>query len=153
MIYKTPFYAATKALYGALSADESIGIDWFDSAVPIDEIEDYFKNQSEFAYGIFGAAEADCTPIKDHAIWTMSINIDVYSNYKGKKRITQILEALMNYLSSTAGWNTIQTALAAEDFQMSSIKVNALRVNVPIYGETGVWQSGSTSIVLTMDQI
>ena len=60
MIYKVPFVAISKAVYAVLSdTNNHIGLEWFDSAVPIYEIEDYFKSQAEFAYGIFGAADAD----------------------------------------------------------------------------------------------
>ena len=51
MIYKAPFYAMQKAVYAALSQSDS-GLQWYDSAVPIEEIAELHKNQAEFAYGI-----------------------------------------------------------------------------------------------------
>ena len=154
MIYKAPFTAISKAVYGVLS-DTNTGIDleWFDSAVPINEIDDYFKTQAEFAYGIFGAADADCTPNKDAAIWDSSLQLDIYSNYKGRKVIAEKLEAVLNYLSSDAGTDAIQAALNTEGFALISMTVGALRVNLPIYGDDGTWQSGGTNVVFRLSQL
>ena len=100
MIYKVPFVAISKAVYAVLSdTNNHIGLEWFDSAVPIYEIEDYFKSQAEFAYGIFGAADADCTPAKTVAVWDSTLQLEIYSNYKGRKVIAEKLEAVLNYLS------------------------------------------------------
>ncbi len=154
MIYTTPFYAVTKALYTVLSSESStVGLEWFDSSVPIEEIDDYFKNQSEFAYGIFGTSEADCEANKDLAVWNMNLTVEIYSNYKGRKVISQKLEALLNYLCTQTTLDAMQTVLAAEDFHMVKCTVGALRINLPMYSDNGVWQSGSTTLSFTISQI
>ena len=152
MIYKAPFYAVTKSVYSALSTMTD-GLEWFDSSVPINEIEDLFKAHTEFAYGIFGASTADCQPNKDMAVWQCSLSLDVYSNYKGRKAISVQLENLLNYFSSDTGWNALQAALEAEGFVMISVSVGALAINPPIYSEIGVWQSGSTALDFTIQQL
>lgn len=151
MIFRAPFYAVTKAVYSALKAMPD-GLEWFDSSVPIPEIEDFFKAQPEFAYGIFGASTADCMPNKDIAVWQCSLNLDIYSNYKGRKAISIQLEKLLNYFSTQEGWDAIQTALGAEGFSMIDIRVGALSINPPIYAELGVWQSGSTQLNFRVQQ-
>ena len=154
MIYKAPFTAISTAFYGAVSAEDCpIGIDWFDSSVPIEEIESLFRDQAEFAYGIFGASDADCTPNKGFAIWDASLRLEIYSNYKGRKVVADKLEALLNYLSSDIGYQAIQTGLNAHGFALVSIRVGGLRVNLPIYSENGVWQSGSTDVVFKLNQL
>lgn len=151
MNYKLPFYAVSKAIYNALSKKEQL--EWFDSAVPIEEIEDYFKKQAEFAYGIFGAANADCVANKNMATWDTSINLEVYSNYKGRKVVAQKLEQLLNYLSSDAGWELLQKSLNGEGFALISMNVGTMRLNLPIYSDNGVWQSGSTSVIFRVGQL
>lgn len=154
MIYKVPFVAISKAMYVVLSdTNNNIGLEWFDSAVPINEIDDYFKSQAEFAYGIFGAADADCTPNKTAAVWDSTLQLEIYSNYKGRKVIAQKLEAVLNYLSSEDGKSAIQSALNEEGFALISMTVNVLRVNLPIYSDNGVWQSGSTNISFMVSQL
>lgn len=151
MNYKLPFYAVSKAIYNALSKKGQL--EWFDSAVPIEEIEDYFKKQAEFAYGIFGAANADCVGNKDMATWDTSINLEVYSNYKGRKVVAQKLEQLLNYLSSDEGWELLQKTLNTEGFALISMNVGTMRLNLPIYSDNGVWQSGSTSVIFRVGQL
>ena len=154
MIYHVPFVAISKAVYAVLSdTNNNIGLEWFDSAVPINEIDDYFKAMDEFAYGIFGAADADCTPNKTAAVWDSTLQLEIYSNYKGRKVISQKLEALLNYLSSNEGTEAIQSAFNAEGFSLISMTVGALRVNLPIYSDNGVWQSGSTNISFRVSQL
>ena len=154
MNYKAPFTAISTALYGALSDEDCpIGIDWFDSAVPIEEIESLFRDQTEFAYGVFGTSDADCTPNKDSVIWDASMQLEIYSNYKGRKVIADKLEALLNFLSSQEGYNAIQSNLLSHRFSLVSISVGGLRVNLPIYSENGVWQSGSTNVVFKVNQM
>jgi len=152
MIFKAPFTALTKSLYAVLNNNPSVGLDWFDSAVPINEIDDYFKAQAEFAYGIFGQSDADCAPNKTAVVWDGSLQLEVYSNYKGRKVVAQKLEALLNYLSND-GFAALGTELNREGYSLVSLTVGALRVNLPMYSDNGVWQSGGTTIRFQLHQI
>jgi len=152
MIFKAPFTALTKSLYTVLNNNPSVGLDWFDSAVPINEIDDYFKAQAEFAYGIFGQSDADCAPNKTAVVWDGSLQLEVYSNYKGRKVVAQKLEALLNYLSND-GFAALGTELNREGYSLVSLTVGALRVNLPMYSDNGVWQSGGTTIRFQLHQI
>ena len=152
MIYKAPFYAVNKAIYYALS-NSDIGLEWFDSGVPIEEVEDYFKNRSEFAYGVFTTATSDTVSNKDAVIWDSTLGIEIYSNYKGRKVIAQKLEALLNFLSNNDGWQKLSQALYNEGFALISVTVGNLTVNMPINDNTGIWQSGSTNLTLKLQQL
>ena len=153
MIYKAPFTAIAKALNSVLNNNPSVSLEWFDSAVPITEIDDYFKNQSEFAYGIFGQSDADCAANKTAVVWDGSLQLEIYSNYKGRKIVAQKLEALLNYLSSDTGFTALNTALSTEGYSLVSLTVGSLRVNLPIHGDTGDWQSGGTVISFRLHQL
>lgn len=153
MIYKAPFFAVSKAVYSGLSTATTIGLQWFDASVPIKEVEAQFKGQTEFAYGIFGTSSADCLPNKDMAIWECSLRLEIYSNYKGRKVISQKLEALLNYFSSDAGWQKLQSVFTAQGYQLLSMNVGTLIVNPPLYTDIGVWQSGTTEITFKINQL
>lgn len=150
MMYKAPFYYVGKALYSALS---NMDIEWFDSSASVDDIESYFKNQSEYTYGILGTSTADCVANKDTIIWDCSTMLEIYSNYKGRKVISIAIGDLLNYLCSTNGWNALQTSLNSNGYTLISINVGAMSVNMPIYGDYGIWQSGTTTINLKIQQI
>ncbi len=153
MLFKAPFTAVTSALYSVLSAEGNSDIEWFDSAVPIKEIEEYFKNQAEFAYGIFGASDADVVSNKTVAIWDCSLQLEIYSNYKGRKVIAEQLAAFLNLLSSGNGQAALQAALNAEGFVLISMEYSPLRVNLPIYSDNGIWQSGSVNMTFRVHQL
>ena len=152
MKYKAPFYAVSKATYGALQAS-NIGLQWFDSSVPFEEIESQFRGLEEMSYGVFGDSRADCQPNKDLAVWDCSLSLDIYSNYKGRKIISQNLEALLNYFSDDEGWNNLQAIFLQEGYKMISLQVGELRINRPIYLDIGVWQNGNTSISFKIEQV
>lgn len=152
MTYKTPFYAISKALYKALK-DSPVGLEWFDSSVPIYEIEEFFKEQAEFSYGVFTTARADTLDYKDSIVWDSTLGCEIYSNYKGRKIIAQKLEALLNYLSDTEGWQKLSEAFDEEGFGLISITVGAMTVDMPMVTDAGVWQSGSTEISFRIQQI
>lgn len=151
MKYILPFYAIQKALFVALTASD-IGINWFDAGSSTDEIESFYKGSSEFAYGIIAAADADAMGTKDAVSWNTSIDLEIYSNYKGRKPLTQIMEKLLNYICMNAAWNALEAVLNPLGFGLVSINVGNLRVNLPIYGDTGIWQSGMTTLRFTVKQ-
>ena len=112
-----------------------------------------FHDKSEFAYGIFGASEADCVSNKTAVIWDCSLQLEIYSNYKGRKVVAEQLNALMTFLSSKAGTAALQTALNKEGFALISMQFRPLRVNLPIYSDNGVWQSGSVNVTFRVGQL
>ena len=79
--------------------------------------------------------------------------MEVYSNYKGRKRIAERLETLLNFLSSQEGWDTLQAILHANGFHLWRVTVNNMRINLPVYSEKGIWQSGAASVVLEIAQL
>lgn len=150
MHYKAPFYSVGKAIYSALS---NMDIEWFDSSASADDVEEFFKEQSQYSYGILGTSTADAIPNKDTVIWECSTMLEIYSNYKGRKVITKNLEDLLNYLSSQDGWDAIQRELNDEGYVLIAITVGSLSVNMPMFGDYGVWQSGTTSVQLKIQQV
>lgn len=151
MIYKLPFYSLQKAVFSALSSMG--GLEWFDSATGIDSIVSYFKNGEEFAYGIINPSSADCSPNKDTAFWEVSFTLEIYSNYKGSKRVEQELELLLNYFSTNEGWNKLQESLGQDGYALTSVTVGSLNMNLPVRMDAYIWQSGSTMLNFRLTQI
>ena len=138
------------ALYKVLSKNSDIK--WFDSGATIEEIADFYKNQAEFAYGIIGAADADCDANKDTVVWEMSLDLEIYSNYKGRKVITQKLNDLLNQFCDSTQFTAINEVLNETGFVLIKLTVGSLRVNLPVFSDNGIWQSGGTTLRLTIGQ-
>ena len=152
--YKVPFVAISKALYSAFNDKKcDVGLSWFDSAVPINEIESLFKTQAEFAYGVFGASEVDATANKTAIVWDADIQLEVYSNYKGRKVVAEKLEAVLNYISSDTGYNAIQSVLNTAGYSIVNINAGNIGINLPIYSDNGVWQSGGIRLSFRINQL
>ena len=153
MIYKAPFKAITTALYSVLTSTGcDVGLAWFDSAIPMNEIYDNFKGQVEFAYGEFGASDADPIKNKTEIVWDANLDLMIYSNYRGRKVIAEMLENLLNYLSDD-GYDALEEALKLEGFALIELMIKPMRINLPTYSDYGVWQSGSTSITFRIHQL
>lgn len=151
MSYTVPFYSVKQALYKALAASD-IDVNFFEAATAVEDIEAYFRKQSEYCYGIFGSSTADCIPNKDLEIWDMSLDVEIYSNYRGSKVVAKALEALLNFLASDKGLEAMQEALEPFGFNIVSIKVGNLRLNLPIISDKGIWNSGATSITFRVNK-
>lgn len=85
-------------------------------------------------------------------MWTMNLDLEVYSNYKGRKAVTNTLESLLNFFADSGTWDEMNTNLEPDGFMLVSVTVSRLRVNLPVYGDTGVWQSGATTVRLLVSQ-
>jgi len=155
-MFKLPFTAVSKALYGALTDKIcDVGLSWFDSAVPIEEINNNFKTQAEFAYGVFGVSNVDCINAKTDVIWDADIQLEVYSNYRGRKVIAEKLEAILNYFSrdNDTGYNVLQTILNNEGYAVVEIIADDIGINLPVYSDNGVWQSGGLRMTFRIHQL
>ncbi len=153
-IYKVPFVAISTALNTALNDQGCpVGLNWFDSAVPIEEINNYFKTQAEFAYGVFGASDADCTANKTAIVWDTDIQLEVYSNYKGRRVVAEKLDAVLNYISGDAGYYAIQAVLNTAGYALVSMTAGNIGINLPMYGDNGVWQSGGLRLSFKSSQL
>lgn len=150
MTYKLPFTAISKALYATLNGQ---GLEWFDSAVPIAEIEDYFRSQTEFAYGILGAADMDARDTKTGPVWTMTINLQIYSNYRGRKDVAEKLEATFCRLVSSDGRAALNASLNADSFTLVDLTIGAVSISLPIVGDAGEWQNGSINLKIRVGQL
>lgn len=149
-MYKVPFTALQAALYAALK-DSDVGIEFFDAGVAPSDIENYYKDQSEYAYGVFGAATADADALKDGIVWTVGLDIEVYSNYRGRKAVADILGKLLDFLAGGAV-EEINKQLVPEGFGLITLSLARLRTNLPVYSDSGIWQSGGTTLTFKMTQ-
>ena len=67
--------------------------------------------------------------------------------------MAQKLEAVLNYLSSDTGFAALSKALSTEGYVLVSLTVGALHINLPMYGNNGVWQSGATGLSFKLHQL
>ena len=146
-----PLYQAIMALYHALKEGTAAGLQWFDGGASNEEIEADFRNQSSFSYGIIGAAEADQVDgVED--IWEVNIQLEIYSNYSGRKIIAQKLQELQTYFCQITTWDAMESKLLAESFRMISMSIGPHRINQPIFSDAGNWQNGSVDLTLKLNQ-
>lgn len=154
---KVPLYPATKALYqtlqhGGVLNGGACGLEWYEGGSDIEEIEDDFKGQATFCYGILGVAEADQND-RDNDIWDYSIQLEIYSNYPGRKIVAQKLQELMVFLSQPSTWQQLDEILLPEGFTTISMSIGPHRLNPAIRGENGNWQSGSVNVTIKLNQV
>lgn len=146
-MYKSPFYAITKATKAALS---ELGLPWYDSSVPPAQIIGQHKHQDEIIYGILGASQCDTVSNKDTVVWSARIDLEVYSNYKGRLKVSEALEGILNKLETE---NVMGEIFKEEGYVYVSVTVDSLQINQPIFTDIGAWQSGGTSLIFTLQQI
>lgn len=152
-VYKVPFSAATKALLEVLESCTELGLTWFDGDTSPETVHNSFKRQAEFAYGIFANSDAEVLDnTKSEVLWDFWLDLEIYSNYKGRLVVAQKLEVLLNYLSSDEGFGQLCTKLGDSGYKLLSIDAGKLHISLPIHGEYGLWQNGSVPLVLHLEQ-
>ena len=91
-----------------------------------------------FGRGRYGRAGHE-----DRPVWTMSINLQIYSNYRGRKDVAQKLETTFCRLVSPDGREALNTSLNTDGFNLVDLTVGAVSISLPIVGDAGEWQNGS----------
>ena len=149
--YRLPFYPATKVLQDVFSKSD-IGLAWFDGAEQPEQINSLFKNQAEIKYGVFGFSDADVLNNKTVIFWEFWLDLEVYSNYQGRKIVAQTLQKILGYFSSQEAWDALSEGLLAEGYDLKQIDMGKVHMGLPMHNDIGIWQNGSLPVKFLLEQ-
>ena len=151
-LFRVPFYPVIKVLLDVLSKS-GIGLEWFDGAEQPEYINSLFKNQAEIKYGVFGLSDADVRQNKTKIFWDFWLDLEVYSNYQGRKDIAQTLQSLLGYFNSQEAVDALSAGLQAEGYLLTDLEVGKLHMGLPMYNDIGIWQNGSAPVKFLLEQV
>ncbi len=151
-VYRIPFRAATKALLEVLESCTELDLNWFDGGTSPEAVHNSYKQQAEFAYGIFANSDVGIPDNKSVILWDFWLDLEIYSNYKGRLVVAQKIETLINYLSSESGFGQLCTKLSNSGYKLLSIDLGQMHFGLPVHGDYGLWQNGSVPLILHLEQ-
>lgn len=141
MIYKLPITTVQTAVY-QLFKKAIDGYEVFDESTPYQEGEippDHFV--------VIGPISTQPQRAKtDSLLWKVAMTMDGYSNYQGKKKISEILNDVVVLMTSGT------YLLTFEGYELQDVIVEQVRVQAEEWSDGKIWQHGSADITLTLEQ-
>ena len=141
MIYNLPITTVQTAVY-QLFKKAIDGYEVFDDSTPYQEGE--IPPEHFVVIGPIGAQPQRAKT--DSLLWKVSITIDGYSSYQGKKKINEILNDIVVLMTSST------YLLTFEGYELQDVIVEQVRVQAEDWSDGTIWQHGSAEITLTLDQ-
>lgn len=95
MVFELPFIAFHSELYNLLTMADEMNFGVYDSSLGIDEIVEPLKTLEEINFGVISDVTCTQTSAKtDSVMWTVNVRIDMFSTYKGRKRIAEMANTI-----------------------------------------------------------
>lgn len=152
MKFTTPFYVFQAELYKLLTNADEMDISIYDSALSLEEINGLLKQQQSVKYGIITDISGTPTSAKvDAIIWKMTVRIELFANYKGRKpvadMITKIGEVATSYLEP------FDINLSNRGYSVVRMEIGQSIIGSAITDGAIVWQNGYITLNYYLSQL
>lgn len=139
MIRTVPISIIQEAVYKTLAACiEDYAI--IDDSTPFED-----GRMPEKSFGVIGPITAVPEAAKtDTALWTVTVTIDVYSNYPGKKEVNSMVDDIVYVLTAAD--------IAFEKYKTLDQTVEMVEVRAEDMESGAIWQHGSIRIIFKVEQ-
>lgn len=144
MIRTVPLTAVQAAVFKTLN-DNLTGYPVMDDSTPFESGK---LPGEEFV--IIGAITAVPQGTKGNtALWETTVTLDVYSRYKGKKRVNEIIDEIVTVLTGVAGHGTFPL----EGYDLIMLDIESVEARAEDWNDDEVWQHGIVRVAITVEQI
>ena len=141
MIYNLPITTVQTAIY-QLFKKAVDGYEVFDDSTPHVDGE-----TPPGHFMVIGPISAQPQRAKvDSLLWKVSMTIDGYSNYQGKKKINEMLNDMVILMTSSI------YGLTFDGYELHDTIVEQVRVQAEDWNDGKIWQHGSVEVTLTLEQ-
>ena len=152
MVFTTPFFAFQSELYKLLTNADEMDFPVYDSSLSLQDITKQLNFQGEVNYGIITDVTGTPTSAKtDAIIWKMSVRIELFSNYRGRKRIadmiTKIGEVTTQYIEP------FNINLAKNNYSVVRMVIGQSTIGPAINDGAINWQNGFINIEYYLSQL
>lgn len=144
MIYRSPLTELQRALYKTLSS-HVVGYQVYDSATPIEELVEQYKGLEAIGLAIINDLSIRPTPYKSDALlWDADLRIDLFSNYRGKLKINEMIDDMMTILTSCP--------LELDSFTVMNVDISNANVGAGLRQGPITWQQGYVEVSFKISQ-
>lgn len=152
MVFKPPFYEFQSEIYSLFTKADEMNFSIYDSGLSIQEILNDLKNMSSVKYGIIADVTGSQASAKvDSIIWQMSVRIELFSNYKGRKPIAEMINTITAV--ATQYIDAFSANLISKGYQVVRMSVGESAIGSAIGDGSLVWQNGYITLNYFLAQL
>lgn len=143
MIRNVPLTAVQTAVYKALSSNIS-GYNVYDDSTPFEDgelVANRYLVISETT-GKPSSAKRDCP------VWEVTVNINAFSNYHGKKELDEMLDDIVQVLTGSAELEQIDIT----GYYFHGLEIDMVEAFKEEYEDGSVWQHGVVRVIVKVEQ-
>ena len=143
MIRTVPLTAVQAAVFKTLN-DNLTGYPVMDDSTPFES----GKLPGEEFVIIGGITAVPQGTKANTALWETTVTLDVYSHYKGKKRVNEIVDEIVTVLTGVAGHGTFPL----EGYDLIMLDIESVEARAEDWNDDEVWQHGIVRVAITVEQ-
>lgn len=143
MIRNVPLTAVQAAVYKALSSNIR-GYNVYDDSTPFEDGELVDRR-----YLVIGETTGKTSSAKrDCPVWEVTVNINAFSNYHGKKELDEMLDDIVQVLTGSAELEQIEIA----GYYFHGLEIDMVEAFKEEYEDGTVWQHGVVRVIVKVEQ-
>lgn len=143
MIRTVPLTAVHAAVFKTLN-DNLTGYPVLDDSTPFES----GKLPGEELVIIGGITAVPQGTKANTALWETTVTLDVYSRYKGKKRVNEIVDEIVTVLTAVAE----NGAFPLESYSLIMLNIESVEARAEDWSDDEVWQHGIVRVAVTVEQ-
>ncbi len=153
MVFKIPLIPFQTELYKLFSdRDDGVGFPIFDSGLSLDEILPQLKEMTEVEFATIADVSCSQSSAKVDTIrWSVSVRIELFSTYKGRKRVAEMMNAIGTTATKFQG--AFGSNLSAKGYDLVEMSVGESIIGTPVTAGGLTWQNGFITMNYLLAQI
>ena len=152
LVFAPPYTELQSEFYKLMTNADEMDFDVYDSGLSIQEILGSLKNMSSINYGVIADITGNQTAAKtDAIIWQMNIRLELFSNYKGRKKIADMINTVAKVV--TQYQDAFNANLCQKGYFVVRTQIGESAIGSAIGDGNLTWQNGYLTITYFLSQL
>lgn len=152
MVFAPPYTELQTEFYKLMTNADEMDFEVYDSGMSIQEIMGSLKLMNTINYGIIADITGTQTAAKtDAIIWQMNIRLELFSNYKGRKQIADMINTVAKVV--TTYQNEFNANLCQKGYFVVRNQIGESAIGSAIGDGNLTWQNGYITITYFLSQL
>ena len=151
-VYLPPLIPFQSELYKLLSDPDEVDFVVYDSSITAEDIYLKYRDMDSVKFGVIADLSCSQTHAKaDAIIWQMTTRIELFSNYRGRLRIAEMIQAIGNAVTRTE--QAFSSNLAEKGYAVVRLDVGEAVIGSALYDGALTWQNGYITLHYWLSQL
>lgn len=152
MIFTTPFIPFQSELIKMFTSADEMTFGVYDSALTVEEIMNDLQTLSTVQYGVI--ADISCTPTSakaDSIRWRVGVRIELFSNYKGRKQIAEMINTIAMVASKYR--LVFDANMQGKGYAVVRASIEESTIGSAVIANSLIWQNGYINLNYELYQL